>query len=152
METTENDRRCRLCKTFYSFVGRVFIGSLFLVAGIGKLFMTEEFFAMVSSLSLPYPIAIAYAVIGIEILFGALIVIGWKTHISASILSIFTILTILLVHNSFDDPMMLKNIAILGGLFYILAYGPGRISVDCYKRTTTAVPPRTEEKLNEIEL
>lgn len=141
MERFNEDTRCRICKEFYTLAGRLFIGSFFLFAGIGKLFMTEGFLEMVTSLSLPYPAAVAYAVIGVEILFGVLMIIGWKTQLSASALSIFTILTILLVHNSFSDPMLFKNIAILGGLFYVLAYGGGKISIDCYRKTAGAKPP-----------
>jgi uncharacterized membrane protein YphA (DoxX/SURF4 family) len=57
----------------------------------------------------------------------------------------------LLIHNSFSDTSLLKNIAILGGLCYLLGHGPGRISADYFMRRTP--PPQANKKdLHEHEI
>ncbi len=115
--------------------------------------MIESVVSTVTSLSLPYPLLLTYVVIGIEIICGSLLVAGLLTHIGASLLALFTILTILFVHNSFSDTSLFKNIAILGGLCYIMGHGPGRISVDYRMRRTPPQPivPATPTN-NEITL
>lgn len=153
MQSTSSRYHCGICETLYIFIGRVSIGSLFLFSGIAKLYMVEGVVSTIASLSLPYPELIAYTVIGIEIVFGLLVVIGLLTHISASFLALFTILTILLIHNSFSDTSLLKNLAILGGLCYILGHGPGRISTDYFiHRTTPSQTNKTDPPKNEITL
>lgn len=151
MQSTFSRYHCGICETIYILIGRVSIGSLFLFSGIAKLYMIEGVVSTVASLSLPYPELITYTVIGIEIVFGSLVVIGLLTHISASLLALFTILTIVLIHNSFSDTSLLKNIAILGGLCYLLGHGPGRISADYFMRRTP-LPQASKKDLQENEI
>ena len=111
-------------------LGRVLIGFLFLGSGLGMLFTqtpagVEGYFA---SLSLPMPLVLAWLVIIVKIIAGGAIVLGRSVGCAAGALIIFTLMTILVAHRSFDDINLFKNLAIIGGLLYIAAFGAGRFS------------------------
>jgi putative oxidoreductase len=70
---------------------------------------------------------------------GLLVAIGYKARFGAAALILFTIMTMIFFHNFWafegaDYQMQMinfmKNLAITGGLFLILAYGAGPMSVD----------------------
>lgn len=155
----DGKKRCAWCRILLPLFGRLFIGGLFLSAGIAKVISIEsarDFFStvfpsLVQPSGIPYLDILLYTVIVIEIVAGLLLILGWKTHKNATILSLFTIGTVFLVHNSFDDPSFGKNLAIVGGLLYIMAYGPGKISIDCRPSSEGAILPRTNSASDEAE-
>ena len=112
--------------------GRIFISSLFIINGIGKIFNYETTIQYIESYNLPGIIIVPGIII--EILFPLLIIAGYKTRISAFILTIFTISLALIFHFDFSDQMQttsfLKNIAISGGLLFLITKEPGRFSLD----------------------
>ena len=64
----------------------------------------------------------------LEILFPLLLIIGYKTQLSASILAIFSIATALIFHLDFSNQMqtiaLLKNFGLAGGFIFIAINGP----------------------------
>ena len=112
--------------------GRIFISSLFIINGIGKIFNYETTIQYIESYNLPGIIIVPGIII--EILFPLLIIAGYKTKISAFILIIFTITLAFIFHFDFNDQMQttafLKNIAISGGLLFLITKEPGRFSLD----------------------
>ena len=112
--------------------GRIFISSLFIINGIGKIFNYESTVEFIESYNLPGIIIVPGIII--EILFPLLIIAGYKTRISAFILAIFTISLAFIFHFDFSDQMhttaFLKNIAISGGLLFLITKEPGRFSLD----------------------
>ena len=60
--------------------------------------------------------------------------IGYKTKISALILTLFSILLAVIFHNDFSNQMQLmsflKNLAIAGGFLIIFVRGPGQYTID----------------------
>ena len=112
--------------------GRVFIAALFVINGIGKIFNYDSTISYMSDFNVPGFLVIPAIVV--ELLLPLLIIIGYKTRISAFILALFTILLAVIFHSDFTDQMQtisfLKNLAITGGLFIIVARGPGKISLD----------------------
>jgi putative oxidoreductase len=54
--------------------------------------------------------------------------VGKRTTEAAAALIVFTLIATLLAHLDFADPMQmtqaLKNLAIVGGLLYLMAFGP----------------------------
>lgn len=119
------------------FIGRTFLSLIFLVAGIRKIFYYEGTIEFMENFSVPgylLPPAIV-----IEILFPILLIIGYKTKISAAILSLFTLLLAIIFHTDFSNPMQLisflKNFAISGGFMILFIYGPGKFSLDHFLKT-----------------
>ena len=111
-------------------VGRILMGLLFLVSGLGMLFMQTPagvagFFA---SLSLPMPAILAWVVIIFKIVAGGLLVVGKRVGAAAAALAVFTFLTILIAHRDPNDVNLFKNLAIIGGLMYVMAFGAGKWS------------------------
>ena len=108
-------------------IGRVLIGLLFLVTGIQVVMGFSGFTGMLSSMGLPMASLIAIAVVVVKVGGGAALIIGWNERYASIALMIFSIFTILLVHNNFGDQlvMMLKNLAIIGGLLYVYKCGAG---------------------------
>ena len=116
------------------FLGRVLLSTLFLVEGIGKISMQEEVIMFMDDYGVP-EILFVPAII-IEILFPLLLIIGYRAKWAASIMAIFTFSVGIIFHTDFSEGLQmiffLKDIAIAGGFMIIVAYGPGKISLDHY--------------------
>jgi putative oxidoreductase len=118
-------------------VGRIFLSAIFLLAGVGKIFNYESTIEYMESFNVPGYL-ITPAII-IEILFPILIIIGYRTKLSAIILSLFAILLAIIFHNDFSNQMQLmsflKNFAIAGGFMIIFVYGSNKISLDHFLKS-----------------
>ena len=120
-------------------IGRVLIAALFLVAGIRKLLAYAGTVGYFTKLGFPAPEAAAVLAIAIEIGGGLLFLVGWRTRWVAWLLAAFVAIAAFMAHRfwEFDAAQQanqmnhfLKNFAIIGGLFFVAAFGPGRLSVD----------------------
>ena len=113
-------------------VGRIFLSALFLIEGVGKLFTQEQVIMYMEDYSVPSILFIPAVVV--EILFPLLLIVGYKTRLSAIVLSSFTILLAVIFHTDFSNQMQLtqflKNFAIAGGFIIIFVYGPDKYSID----------------------
>ena len=118
-------------------VGRIFLSAIFLLAGVGKIFNYESTIEYMESFNVSGYL-ITPAII-IEILFPILIIIGYRTKLSAIILSLFAILLAIIFHNDFSNQMQLmsflKNFAIAGGFMIIFVYGSNKISLDHFLKS-----------------
>jgi len=117
-----------MMKIYGTLVGRILIGLLFLLAGYNKITGdggVNGFSENLSGMGLPLPILLAWLIVLIEIVGGAALILGYRVGYAAAVLFVFTLLTLVVVHNSMSDPMLFKNLAVMGGLLYILAYGAG---------------------------
>ena len=109
-------------KINYQFVSRALIALLFVVAGYGKLMnfsgSAKATVETMTNLGLPLPMLIAILVIIIEIPVALAFAWGYRICTTGGILAVFTLLTILLVHNHWpgDKVMILKNVAVIGGI------------------------------------
>jgi putative oxidoreductase len=117
---------------FAELAGRILLGAIFLISGLGKITAFAGTAAYMASLSVPG--ALLPAVIATEVLGAIAIIVGWKTRIAAFLLAGFTLLAGFLFHSNFADQiqmiMFLKNVAIAGGLLLLVANGPGPLSID----------------------
>tara|TARA_Y100000590_G_scaffold161746_1_gene185429 strand:- start:2298 stop:2669 length:372 start_codon:yes stop_codon:yes gene_type:complete len=114
------------------FIGRIFLSLIFLLAGIGKIFNYEGTIDYMESFSVPGYLLIPAIIV--EIIFPLLVIIGYKTKLSAIILSLFAMLLAIIFHADFSDQMQLmsffKNFAIAGGFLIIFIRGAGKYSID----------------------
>lgn len=120
-------------------VGRILIAIIFIVAGYGKATGLSGTAAYIASKGLPLPDVLATATAALELGGGILLVIGWKARWVATALFGFTLLTALIFHAFWAVPPemvqnqtihFMKNLAMAGGLLYVVAHGAGPLSVD----------------------
>ena len=116
------------------FIGRVLLSILFLIEGLGKISIQEDVIMYMEDYGVP-EILFVPAII-LEILFPLLLIIGYRTKLAASVMALFTFAVAIIFHSDFNEEMQLimflKDIAIAGGFMIIVAYGPGKISLDHY--------------------
>ena len=122
-----------------SLIGRIMLAAIFLVTGFSKIGGFQGLIGQLTSKGFPMPEVFAVATIVVELVGGLMLVIGWKTRWAALALAVFTALTALFFHNFWAVPdaqkvmqqiQFLKNMAIIGGMLFVVAFGPGRFSVD----------------------
>ena len=117
---------------FIEVLGRIFLSLIFLLAGVGKIFNYEGTIDYMESFSVPGYLLIPAIIV--EIIFPLLVIIGYKTKLSAIILSLFAMLLAIIFHADFSDQMQLmsffKNFAIAGGFLIIFIRGAGKYSID----------------------
>ena len=116
------------------FFGRLLLSVLFLVEGFGKISMQENVMMYMENYGVPGILFMPATVL--EILFPLFLILGYKTKWAASIMALFTFTVAIIFHSDFSEEMQmmlfLKDIAIAGGFMIIIAYGPGKISLDHY--------------------
>jgi len=116
------------------FLGRVLLSTLFLIEGVGKISMQEDVIMYMEDYGVPEILFIPATIL--EILFPLLLIVGYRTKWSAAIMALFTFAVAIIFHTDFSEGMQmilfLKDIAIAGGFMIVLAYGPGKISLDHY--------------------
>tara|TARA_Y100000590_G_scaffold332241_1_gene377736 strand:- start:356 stop:739 length:384 start_codon:yes stop_codon:yes gene_type:complete len=116
------------------FIGRIFLSLLFLIEGIGKISIQEDVIMYMEDYGVPGILFIPALIL--EILFPLLLIVGYKTKWAASIMALFTIAVAVIFHTDFNEGMemilFLKDISIAGGFMIVIAYGPGKLSLDHY--------------------
>lgn len=131
--------------SFASLLGRILLALIFVISGwnkIGSFDMTSGYMA---GKGLPMTEVLLVLTIAIELVGGLMIVFGWKARWAALAIFLFLIPTTLIFHpfwavgpeevrNQMNNFM--KNVAIMGGMLYIMAFGPGGYSLDSQERVT----------------
>ena len=122
-----------------SLAGRLLLALLFLPAGIGKVTDFSGTVAYISSVHLPVPALAAVLALTVEILGSVALITGFGTRIAALVLALFTLAASLAFHNYWAAPtdqqlvqqlLFFKNIAVVGGLLSLAAWGAGAWSLD----------------------
>lgn len=122
-----------------SLIGRIFLAVLFLVTGFGKISGFEGLVGQIASKGFPAAQVFAVATIVIEVGVALMLIAGWKARWAAFLLAVFTAIVTIFFHNFWAVPeaqkmmqqiQFMKNLALIGGLMMVMAYGPGRLSID----------------------
>ena len=112
--------------------GRILISTLFFLNGIFKINNYDSTIDWVESFGFP-GILIIPAII-LEIAGSILIVIGYKTRVTAGVLSLFCLATAIIFHNNLADQIQftsfLKNVALAGGFLFLVVNGAKDLSLD----------------------
>lgn len=121
-------------RDFAALLGRIMIALLFVPAGWGKIAGFAGTAKYIASKGLPMPEVGAAIAIAVELIGGLMILVGFKTRWAALALFVFLIPTTVFFHPFWSDPSQAtnfwKNVAIMGGMLYIFAFGAGRLSID----------------------
>ena len=120
-------------------VGRILIALIFVFAGFGKITGFEGTVGYIASKGMPLPQLAAIGAIIIELGGGIMLVLGWKTRLAAMALFLFTGLAAVIFHNFWaaapdqaQNQMIhfLKNMAIMGGMLFVMVHGAGAFCLD----------------------
>jgi putative oxidoreductase len=130
--------------TFYAadpllLLGRLLMGSIFVVSGFGKITAVAAFAASLEQRGVPF--ASTLAVIGacVEFFGGLAIVLGVEVRYVAALMVAFVIVATLISHRFWElhdatrqaqVTQFSKNVAIIGGFVTLLAAGGGRYAVE----------------------
>ena len=126
-----------------SLIGRVLLALLFVPAGFGKITGFAGTAGYIASKGVPLPELAAAAAIGVELGLGMLLLIGWQTRWAALGIALFTVVISFIFHNFWAVPAdqvmqqqqsFFKNIAVVGGLLTVAAWGAGAWSFDGNRR------------------
>ena len=120
----------------FDLIGRIFISSIFLYSGYNKIFNYGDTVDWMEGFGVPG--FLLWPAIILEIILPILIIIGYRTQISAILLAIFCIATALIFHFDFANQMQtiafLKNFGLAGGFLIIAANGPKDWAIDKKKK------------------
>ena len=116
----------------FPLAGRALISFIFILAGYNKLMGYAGTVAYMQKAGVPgYLLPV---VIAVELGGGLLLLTGFLTRIVALLLAGFTLLAAYFFHRNFGDAgqfvQFQKNLAIAGGLLFVVLYGAGRWSLD----------------------
>lgn len=115
-------------------IGRVLIAAIFVMSGVAKLANPAGTISYIQSAGLPLP-EVAFGVAAVvEVIGGALLIVGYRTQLVAAVLAAFTLAAAFSFHFQLSDQNQFihfwKNVAMAGGLLQVVAYGAGRLSLD----------------------
>jgi len=122
-----------------ALLGRALLALIFIVSGWGKLTGFEGTVGYIASKNLPMPQVLTAITVAIELGGGLLLLIGLKARWIALLFVVFIGIITPIFHNFWGVPAdqaqeqqinFMKNVAIIGGMFMVAAFGPGRFSVD----------------------
>jgi len=121
-------------------IGRVLIGWIFVRSGYGKLFDIPAYANTFPGRGLPT--FLAYIAVPAEFFGGLALIFGFATRYAAVVMAIFVLVATFSSHRYWDfteaaarraqDSNFYKNMAILGGIFFLFACGAGRFSLDAW--------------------
>lgn len=125
-------------KNYAPLIGRILIAQLYIYFGFSKIIGFAGTAGYIASKGLPLPAVLAALTIVIEIGGGLMILLGWRARLAAVVLFLWMIPVTFFFHNfwSMEGPAEManqinfqKNLALMGAMFFIYAYGPGRYSL-----------------------
>lgn len=125
-----------------ALAGRILLALIFIISGYGKITGFAGTAAYMASKGLPFADVLLVVTILVELGGGALIALGWKARWAAGVIFLFLIPVTLVFHNpaGLDAAQaqqqmiqLLKNVAIMGGMLGLFAFGPGRFSIGHWK-------------------
>jgi putative oxidoreductase len=121
-------------KDFFMLVGRVCISSMFLWAAFDKMKNWNATVAHLRAKHVPKIDLLLPVSLALKILGGLSIFFGWYAHLGAFLLLIVALPSVVFFHSFWNAPenekmlqkkIFMKEIAVIGGLFLILAGGSG---------------------------
>ena len=121
-----------------ALAGRILLALIFVLSGFNKITGFDGTAAYMASAGLPFTKVLLVLTIVVELGGGLLIMLGWKARWVALVVFLFLIPVTLVFHNPAADPAqaqqqmvhLLKNVAIMGGMLHLFAFGAGAWSVD----------------------
>jgi putative oxidoreductase len=120
-------------------IGRILLSFMFIISGIQKIPGFSGTAAHMASHGLPFVPLLLVLTILIEAGGGLMILLGWHARLAALVIFLYLIPVTLVFHNfwaadaaHFEGQTInfMKNLTIMGGMLYVLAFGAGEYSLD----------------------
>jgi putative oxidoreductase len=123
-------------------IGRILLGWIFVRSGFGKIFD-------IAAYSNTFPVRglhpmLAYIAVPVEFFGGIALILGLATRYVVLLFVIFMLVATFSSHRYWEfadaaarraqDSSFYKNMAMLGGIFFLFVVGPGRLSLDGWLR------------------
>lgn len=122
-----------------ALAARLLMAALFLPAGIGKLTGFAGTVGYITSVGMPMPTVAAAIAAAVEVLGSLALIFGVGTRVAALVLAFFTLVASFFFHAYWAVPadqqmitqlLFFKNVAVVGGLLALTAFGAGAWSID----------------------
>jgi len=122
-----------------SLIGRIGLAAVFLWSGYGKLADIDGNVGYMKAFGLPAADLLIWPAMLVELVGGAMLLVGWKARWAAIALVLFTVPATFIFHAYWSvaaDQVLntqihfMKNLAIVGGLLGIFAHGSGPLAID----------------------
>ncbi len=113
---------------FAPLIGRILMGGFFLWNGVEATLNFANTVAAFANIGSPSPVALALVAIATEVACGVLLVVGLWSRVAALVLVVFVVGMAFLQAGSqtlVTQALYLQDMAIVGGLLYVSAYGAG---------------------------
>ena len=120
-------------------LGRICIGIPFIIFGAALIPFWGEYVTLLAQEMIPVPAVFLIVAIIFLLLGGASLILGYKARVGSVLLLVVLIAATFTIGGfthmgTVENPptawVLWNNIALMGGLLYVLSYGPGRISMD----------------------
>ena len=121
-------------------VGRFLLGLYFIVPGIQKIIDFEGTSAYMQAHDVPFVPFLLPFTIFIQLIAGVALILGYKGRVAAFLLAGLTLIISIYMHDFWgmeegvvrmhEAQNFIKNMAIMSGLFMVVAHGTGKYSVD----------------------
>ncbi len=124
---------CTPLNQYGPLAGRLFLALIFIVSGYGKITGWDGTLGFMASKGIPLTSFLLALTIIIELGGGLLIALGLYARWAALAVFLFIIPATLVFHPFWSDPSQMinfmKNLAIMGGMLYIMNFGSGPYSI-----------------------
>jgi len=127
-----------------ALIGRILLSAIFLVSGFAKLTDPSGTMAHMEKAGISHAETLLYIAAFAELLGGLSILLGALTRLGAAGLFVYMIVISVVMHKFWGGlpadvakmqmVQFTKNICIMGGLAMVVAFGPGRYSIDARLR------------------
>lgn len=122
----------------FSLIGRVLISVVFLWGAYEKIKHWHQSMSHIKNKGIPQAQIVLPVMVGLKIIGGLSVLLGWHAHIGALILALVTIGAVIKLHDfwtmqgpqrEMEQMIFMKDVAIIGGLFMIMALGSGHFGL-----------------------
>ncbi len=127
-----------------ALLARLLLAAIFILAGVSKIGGFAGTQAYMAAHGMPATAFLGFCAILVETGGGLAVLLGYKARPAALLLFLFLIPTTLIFHTAFggsippeqarmQQTMVMKNLAIMGGLLAIAVHGAGGLSLDAQR-------------------
>lgn len=139
IDVSTNETNRATLPDWASLLGRIALAALFLWSGYAKLAYMDGNVGYMKAYGMPAAELLIWPALLVELVAGAMLLVGWKARWAAVALALFTLPATFIFHAYWGVPAdqvlnqqihFMKNLAVVGGLLSVMAHGAGRLALD----------------------